>query len=174
MKNTIGTVKGHAGVLHDDPWSLMDDEALDKNDDQNSRYQILSLESLFALEETQENQQRPYGVILHPDDDPEVLLPWLDSLTLIALQFPRFSDGRAYTQAYLLRGRYGYKNDLRAVGDVLRDQLAAMRHCGFTSFAVREDKPLTDALKGLNGFDMIYARSVTHPEPLFRRRHLRL
>lgn len=174
MKNTIGTVKGHASVLHDDPWSLIDDEVVDNSADQHSSYKIVSLESLLALEKVGERQQGQHGVILHPDDDPEILLPWLDFLTLIALQFPRFSDGRAYSQAYLLRGRYGFKNDLRAVGDVLRDQLAAMRHCGFTSFAVREDKLLIDALKGLSGFDMIYARSVTHPEPLFRRRHLRL
>lgn len=64
----------------------------------------------------------------------------------------------------------GFKGELRAVGEVLRDQLIHMRHCGFTSFAVRSDKSAKDALKGLAGFDMIYARSVTTPEPLFRRR----
>lgn len=165
MKNIIATVNGSVCVLHDDPWSLPDTEEINNRD-----YQIVSLESLLALEASGERQQGQYGVLLHPDDDPQVLQPWLDSLPLIALQFPRFSDGRAYSQAYLLRARHGFEGELRAVGDVLRDQLAAMRHCGFSSFAIREDKSAEEALKGLEVFDLIYARSVSTPQPLFRRR----
>ncbi|WP_296062446.1 DUF934 domain-containing protein [uncultured Amphritea sp.] len=165
MKNIIATVNGSVCVLHDDPWSLPDTEEINNRD-----YQIVSLESLLALEASGERQQGQYGVLLHPDDDPQLLQPWLDSLPLIALQFPRFSDGRAYSQAYLLRARHGFEGELRAVGDVLRDQLAAMRHCGFSSFAIREDKSSEEALKGLEVFDLIYARSVSTPQPLFRRR----
>lgn len=165
MKNIIATVNGSVCVLHDDPWSLPDTEEINNRD-----YQIVSLESLLALEASGERQQGLYAVLLHPDDDPQVLQPWLDSLPLIALQFPRFSDGRAYSQAYLLRARHGFEGELRAVGDVLRDQLAAMRHCGFSSFAIREDKSAEEALKGLEVFDLIYARSVSTPQPLFRRR----
>ena len=91
-------------------------------------------------------------------------------LPLIALEFPSFRDGRAYSQAYLLRTRLGWQGELRAVGDVLRDQLSHMRQCGFDAFAVREDKSATDALKGLNGISVLYGRSVLEPRPLFRRR----
>ena len=117
MKNIIATVNGSVCVLHDDPWSLPDTEEINNRD-----YQIVSLESLLALEASGERQQGQYGVLLHPDDDPQLLQPWLDSLPLIALQFPRFSDGRAYSQAYLLRARHGFEGELRAVGDVLRDR----------------------------------------------------
>lgn len=110
------------------------------------------------------------GVWLAPDDEPEALAPWLAGLPLIALEFPSFRDGRAYSQAYLLRTRLGWQGELRAVGDVLRDQLSHMRQCGFDAFAVREDKSAADALKGLQGISVLYGRSVLEPRPLFRRR----
>lgn len=110
------------------------------------------------------------GIWLAPDDEPEELLPWLAVLPLIALEFPSFRDGRAYSQAYLLRTRLGWQGELRAVGDVLRDQLSHMRQCGFDAFAVREDKCVADALKGLGGISVLYGRSVLEPRPLFRRR----
>ena len=70
----------------------------------------------------------------------------------------------------MLHALYAYKGELRAIGDVLRDQLSHMRQCGFDSFAVREDKSAEDALKGLAGMSVLYGRSVIEPRPLFRRR----
>lgn len=166
MNNTIGLVNGVPEVLEDDAWRLVeDDQTID-----DLCPSILTLARWQELQDLPAKFSSPVGVLLDPDDDPSLLVPWIDSVALIALQFPGFKDGRAYSQANLLRTRYGFKGDLRAVGDVLRDQLMLMRHCGFSSFAVREDKPVADALKGLQGFDMIYARSVANPEPLFRRR----
>jgi len=110
------------------------------------------------------------GVWLSPDDDPQRLVGRLDELPLIAIDFPSFRDGRGYSLAYLLRSRLGWRGELRAVGDVLRDQLAHMRQCGFDAFAVREDKSVEDALKGLVGLSVLYGRSVIEPRPLFRRR----
>ncbi|MBV1788665.1 DUF934 domain-containing protein [Marinobacterium sp. D7] len=166
MNNTIGLINGVAHVLPEDPWCLVDDDQpLD-----SISSPIISFARWQSLREKGDLDQLSCGVLLGPDDDPETVAPGLDTLPLIALEFPSFRDGRAYTQANLLRTRYGYKGDLRATGDVLRDQLGLMRHCGFSSFAVREDKSVLEALKGLFGFDMIYARSVTNPEPLFRRR----
>ncbi|MCF5651312.1 DUF934 domain-containing protein [Pseudomonas syringae] len=111
-----------------------------------------------------------HGVWLGPDDELEDLASRLYVLPLIALDFPSFRDGRAYSQAYLLRTRMGWEGELRAIGDVLRDQLSHMRQCGFTSFAIREDKSAEDALKGLSGMSVLYGRSVIEPRPLFRRR----
>ncbi|WP_448679064.1 DUF934 domain-containing protein [Pseudomonas nicosulfuronedens] len=110
------------------------------------------------------------GVWLGPDDDPYRLEGLMDQLPLIAIDFPSFRDGRGYSLAYLLRSRLGWRGELRAVGDVLRDQLAHMRQCGFDAFAVREDKSVEDALKGLAGLSVLYGRSVIEPRPLFRRR----
>jgi uncharacterized protein (DUF934 family) len=80
-------------------------------------------------------------VWLGPDDDVAPLLPWLATLPLIAIRFPVFTDGRGYSLARLLRGRHGYAGELRAVGDVLRDQLYFLQRCGFDSFALRADQP---------------------------------
>jgi uncharacterized protein (DUF934 family) len=110
------------------------------------------------------------GLLLQPDDEVEALVPYLAGLSLIAIDFPSFRDGRGYSQAYLLRTRLGWGGELRAVGDVLRDQLSHMRQCGFDAFAVREDKSAEDALKGLAGVSVLYGRSVIEPRPLFRRR----
>ncbi|MDF1639060.1 DUF934 domain-containing protein [Alcanivorax jadensis] len=165
MKNLIGIVDGKAVKLCDDPWSLLPAESA-------SGKAILALgewrDMVFDLQ--REFDYRQYGIILDPDDDPKIIDQWVDKIPVIVLRFPSFRDGRAYSQASLLRTRYGYRGDLRAVGDVLRDQLALMRHCGFSSFYVREDKSVEDALKGLGGLDKIYARSVIQPEPRFRSR----
>jgi uncharacterized protein (DUF934 family) len=167
MENTIVIVDGVATAIDDDPWNIVS---------QNISSNLTAYEIIAFIDWQKHLDSQPpqdiskLGVSLQPDDDPAVLTPWVSTLPLIVLEFPSFKDGRAYTQAALLRTRYGFKGDLRAVGDVLRDQLAAMRHCGFSSFNVRKDKSAVDALKGLTGFDMIYARSVTNPEPLFRNR----
>jgi uncharacterized protein (DUF934 family) len=129
---------------------------------------ILPLDLWLARQASQSGGRD--GLWLGPDDEVEPLQPWLAQLPLIAIDFPSFRDGRGYSQAYLLRTRLGWHGELRAIGDVLRDQLSHMRQCGFDSFAVREDKCAEDALKGLAGMSVLYGRSVIEPRPLFRRR----
>ena len=92
------------------------------------------------------------GVWLGPDDDVAPLLPWLATLPLIAIRFPVFTDGRGYSLARLLRGRHGYAGELRAVGDVLRDQLYFLQRCGFDSFALRADQPPEEALAAFHDY----------------------
>ena len=86
------------------------------------------------------------------------------------MNFPKFTDGRGYTTARLLRERYAYLGEIRAIGDVLRDQLQNLRRCGFDAFAVREGRDLEDALRGFADFSEHYQTAVTEPQPLFRRR----
>ncbi len=76
------------------------------------------------------------GVELAPGDSPAAIAPYLWRLSLIALAFPKFSDGRNYSAARLLRERFGYTGELRAVGEVLSDQIPLMRRCGILSYAV--------------------------------------
>jgi len=102
--------------------------------------------------------------------DVTLLKPWLNTISLIVLDFPHFTDGRAYSQAVEIRRHLGWQGEIRAKGHVLRDQLSHMYRCGFNSFAISEDKEPADALKGLAGISVVYANSVTEPEPLFRRR----
>lgn len=112
------------------------------------------------------------AVWLAGTDDPALLAPWLTQLPLVAVDFPRFTDGRGFSIAYLLRSRLGYRGELRAIGDVLPDQLFYMRRVGFDAFAVRADKDIRKALGLLRPFSDSYQGSWDNPAPAFRR-HVR-
>lgn len=88
---------------------------------------------------------------------------------VVALEFPKFADGRAYSQARLLRERYGYRGEIRAVGDVLRDQLLFMARSGFDAFELRADRSLEDALAAFGEFSESYQPAADQPLPLYRR-----
>lgn len=111
------------------------------------------------------------GVWLAGNEEPAPLAPWLPALKLVAVDFPKFTDGRGYSIAYLLRSRLGYRGELRAIGDVLADQLFFMRRVGFDSFAVRADKDIHHALSALKPFSDVYQGSWDNPVPAFRRHH---
>ena len=110
------------------------------------------------------------GVWIDSDEGPEALESYLDKLDIIGVNFPKFADGRGYSYARLLRERFAFKGEIRAVGDVLHDQLYYMSRCGFDAFAIREDKDADEAAKGLNDFSEAYQTGVDQPLPLFRRR----
>ena len=110
------------------------------------------------------------GVWLEGHDDPLQLLNDVAVLPLIAINFGAFKDGRGYSLAYLLRSRFGFKGELRAIGDVLRDQLFYLRRVGFNAFAIRVDRDAQDALKGLGDFSERYQGSIDELLPLYRRR----
>jgi uncharacterized protein (DUF934 family) len=109
------------------------------------------------------------GVWIDSDERAEALKDDIAKLPVIAVNFPKFADGRGYSVAYNLRMRLKYTGELRAIGDVLRDQLFYMQRVGFNAFAVREDKNINDALKSLNDFSQPYQNSVDLKAPLFRR-----
>ncbi|QFU01641.1 hypothetical protein FIU83_08325 [Halomonas sp. THAF5a] len=112
------------------------------------------------------------------------LAPWLPSDTeltaeladelaqapLIGVDFPKFTDGRGYSIARLLRERYGYAGQIRAVGDVLIDQLFYLSRCGVNAFSLREDQLVPDALNALSTFSRGYQPGTDDPQPLFRHR----
>ena len=109
------------------------------------------------------------AVWLAGTDDPVKLAPSLPSLSLVAIDFPKFTDGRGYSLAYLLRSRFGYRGELRAIGDVLPDQLFYMKRVGFDAFAVRADKDIHQALRSLRPFTDAYQGSWDNAVPAFRR-----
>jgi uncharacterized protein (DUF934 family) len=110
------------------------------------------------------------GVWLAPDSEPADLVADFGRIALIGVDFPRFADGRGYSIARLLRERHGWTGELRALGDVLRDQLLYLSRCGFDAFAVRADKDIHDALNAFGEFSQRYQGAVDNPAPLFRRR----
>lgn len=111
------------------------------------------------------------GLVLQPDERVEDVAADLDHFIVIAVNFPKFVDGRGYSTASLLRQRYQYKGELRAVGDVLHDQLFFMRRVGFDSYALKEGKNSVYAIEaGFSPFSDSYQTSTSQPQPHFRRR----
>lgn len=92
-----------------------------------------------------------------------------NALPIIAVHVERFADGRIFSLGTLLRTRYGYKNELRAFGDVLRDQLFFLKRSGFSSFEIRADRSAEDALASLKDFTTPYQGAVDEPQPVFKR-----
>lgn len=107
---------------------------------------------------------------LEPADDPAKVADRLAGAARVEVNFPRFTDGRGYSIARLLRERHGYTGELRAVGDVQRDQLFYLSRCGFDAFLLREGEDAEGALAALRDFSEAYQASVERPQPLFRRR----
>ena len=112
----------------------------------------------------------PLGVWLDSHEGPEALAGDIDRFTVIGVNFPKFTDGRSYSSARLLRERYGYGGEIRALGDVLQDQLFYMQRCGIDAYALRADKDIEKALAGLSVFSEAYQAAVDRPQPLFQRR----
>jgi len=109
------------------------------------------------------------GLWLGPSDDPADIEQFPE---LIAVHFPVFTDGRGYSTARLLRERYGFAGELRAIGDILRDQLYELARCGFDSFLLREDQDAQLALRAFDDFSDAY-QSAADQGALFERRFRR-
>ena len=125
--------------------------------------------SVWTAQKESLSRRAAIGVWIASDERPEVLKGELDKFAVVAVDFPKFPDGRGYSIAYNLRMRLNYTGELRAIGDVLRDQLFAMKRVGFDAYATRADRSIVDALKGLTVFSEVYQTSVDQKQPLFRR-----
>ena len=111
------------------------------------------------------------GLLLQADERVEDVADDLEYFIIIAVNFPKFVDGRGYTTASLLRQRYQYQGELRAVGDILHDQLFFMRRVGFDAYAFKDGKDIAYALEaGFTSFSDGYQTSTSQPQPYFRRR----
>lgn len=112
------------------------------------------------------------GVWLDGSDDPQAIAGDLGRLPVIAIRFPKFADGRGYSLAHLLRSHYEYTGELRAIGEVLRDQFDYLRRCGFDAFQPQDgrydDTQLEAALASLSDFTHPYQAAAIPANPLFR------
>ena len=106
-------------------------------------------------------------VQLANDADPLSLADKLDGVSRIELNFPKFTDGRAFSQAYLLRRRLGFAGDIRATGDVVLDTLLQMQRSGFTEAVLRADQDIAHAARLLSQFGAFYQGDAIHPKPAF-------
>jgi uncharacterized protein (DUF934 family) len=121
------------GFIENDPWVIETDEVKATGDQKP----LLTLDELIA--KADESNDVGLGVVIRPADDVLKLEPYLYRLEIVAVAFPAFNDGRAFSHASLLRQRLGYTNELRAVGDVLIDQVPLMLRVGIDSFAVTNE-----------------------------------
>ena len=116
------------------------------------------------------DQTNAAAVRIEPGDDARALLPYLAQLRLVEVNFPAFTDGRGYSSARILR-EAGYTGELRAVGDVLVDQMGHMRRCGFDSFEPDQPIEQADAEAALNRWPQVYQPAADDRQPIWALRH---
>jgi len=110
------------------------------------------------------------GVWLVGNEEIETVAELLIKAPVVAIQFPKFVDGRGFSMARLLRERYGYQGEIRAIGEIIRDQLYLLQRCGFNAFEFGAEVDLAEARKSLADFSDAYQVAVDQPIPLFKRR----
>ncbi|TWF49801.1 DUF934 domain-containing protein [Neorhizobium alkalisoli] len=147
------------GFVENDAW-VIETEEVKATDEQKV---LLPLDQF--IEKAEASNDVGLGVLVAPADDVRKLEPYLYRIELVAVQFPAFSDGRGFSHASLLRDRLGYKNELRAVGDVLIDHVPLMLRCGFDSFAVTNATALKRLAEGrLPGINQHYQPTAVREE----------
>jgi len=146
------------GQIVNDEWTILrlsEDQRPEVVDVPNS--DVIVPLAVWQAQHATLSRRANVGVWLGSSERAETLKADLPTLPVIAVEFPKFSDGRGYSIAYNLRGRLGYQGELRAIGDVLR------------AFVTRADRSIHDALKGLTDFSVSYQTSIDQKSPLFRR-----
>lgn len=153
---------------HQDRWHRVAGEDGPVSHPAAAPHLLLSLEQWHAVRDTWPAGMA-VGVQLANDYDIEGLVPDLPRLSLVALSFPKWVDGRAYSQARLLRTRYRFGGEIRAVGDVLVDMLPLLARTGFDAVQLRPDQSLEAAQRALGFFPAHYQGDAQQPQPLFAR-----
>lgn len=158
-------------ALANDNWTLLK-EATGPEVLEAIRGKNLIVPVKFWLENSNEIglHEGSIGIWLDSNESPNMIGSDLSLIPIIALNFPSFTDGRSYSNARLIRQGFSYQGELRAIGDVLRDQLYYMSQCGFNSFSLRYDQDAELCLQAFDDFSTNYQATVEQPVPLFRRR----
>lgn len=141
----------------EDTWRYIDD-----NDAITDSDIIISATRWKNEKDKLQNHNGKLGVLIEFDNNIDDIKADLEHFELIAIQFKTFADGRGYSYATLLR-RMGWTKEIRATGDVLRDQVFYMHRCGFTAFEIRQDRSIEDALKAFSDFSIAYQPAIINP-----------
>ncbi len=153
------------GALVEDRWTLVREVA---STAELSATKVIVPLAFWLAAHDELRARSDVGVWLAPADDPALLAADTASLPLIAVDFPKFADGRGYSIGRLLRERFAFLGELRAVGDIQRDQLYYLHQVGFDAFVVRDGKDAQDALSSLRDFSDGY-QLTNRRTPWFRR-----
>lgn len=154
---------------HRDPWHSAAGEDGPRPAPRPREFSLLTLEQWHAVRGHWPTGLQHVGVIVPNDHDIEVLQPDLARLTLVVLQFPKWTDGRAYSQARVLRARMGFTGEIRATGEVLVDMLPLLQRTGFDAVTLRADQRLESAQRALRFFAGHYQGDAVEPRPAFAR-----
>jgi len=130
---------------------------------------LLPMAYYVAHQDTLQNRQ-DIGIWVAAGEAVEDIAAYVHQLAVIALDFPHFGDGRGYSSASILRRQLGYQGEIRAIGDVRRDQLEQMQRCGINAYELAEGQDIQSSAAGLAGFSFNYQASIDRPAPLFRQR----
>jgi uncharacterized protein (DUF934 family) len=150
----------------DDAWTLLDTDSHSLPDG----HILLTYSQWQTFSEQLESHSGQIGVVIEGNTEIEDIIEPLLKLPLIAINFPKFADGRGFSLATLLRERYNFNGEIRAVGGFIRDQLYLLSRCGFNAFKFSEDTDLSEVAKSLEDFSETYQVSADQEKPLFRRR----
>jgi len=164
IRLTGNLVDGGAELVDDRFTTVADDEAIPAGD------VILSLTRYQAEGEALAGSGRDIGVVLAGDEEVETLVYDLPRIPVIALSFAKYRDGRHYSSARLLRERYGYTGEVRAVGDVLREQAGFMVRCGIEVFAPSDGSTPEQWATAAARYRHVYQRAADSREPIFAER----
>jgi uncharacterized protein (DUF934 family) len=151
------------GQVIDDKWII-----IDKNFEGELPRGKLLLPMQYWLDKRDSLNLMCTGLWIDSDEELEAIGHEANLFPLIAVNFPAFADGRGFSLGRLLKERYGYTGQLRAIGNPIQDQLFYLKRCGFTSFDLKEGIDLESALASLNDFDVTYQGAVDQVDPLFR------
>lgn len=144
-----------SGFVENDPW-VVETEEVKAAEDQKA---IFDLDSFIV--KADESNDVNLGVLIKPADDVLRLAPYLDRVALVAISFPAYNDGRGFSHASLLRSRLGFEGEVRAVGDVLLDQIPHMLRTGFTSLSVTNETAIRRLSEHrIPGIDVHYQPAV--------------
>lgn len=159
------------GAIVDNTWVLLAKPEGDAADANVPAGQVIVPLAVWTAQKEKLQHRTDVGVWLDSDEIAESIGEEANRFPVIGVNFPGFMDGRSFSTARILRERYGFKGELRAVGNFIRDQLCYLRRCGVNAFAfANPEANLEIALKSLNDFTEYYQASVDQPLPLFRRR----
>ncbi len=159
MQNLI-----NQNAILNDEWHL-----LDSADEASSLVNAI-VSGDFALNNAEAVMAAKCGILLTPDAQLEDYKALLSAVPLVAIEFPAFADGRGYSLARLLKERYQFEGEIRAIGDVLIDQLFFMKRCGFDTYALKDGLSAEKALNYFQTFQDPYQMAYDKKDPLFRRK----
>jgi len=149
------------GAVIDDRWRrLADDDPLPGTD------AVIVTLARWRADKALAGRSGPLGLALKNSEPVQPLADEIHQFELIALEFPKFTDGRAYSQARLLRERLGFAGELRATGQVLPDQLLFMQRCGFDAFEIAKGAPLEAWKRAMESFSVFYQPAADGREPV--------